>query len=46
MMQFFENEFLKLVRGFALLSFDAGLREKGLGVDDGLFQQKPNALIF
>jgi hypothetical protein len=39
MMQFIENKLLQLVRGVALLGVDAGLREQGLGVDAGLFQQ-------
>src|SRR5439155_20355316 len=45
MVQFFENELLQLVRGFTLLGVDAGLREQGLGVDAGLFQQEPKAVI-
>ena len=45
MMQFIENELLQLVRGLALLGVDAGLREQGLGVDDGLFQQQPKAVV-
>ena len=45
MMQFFENELLQLVRGFTLLGVDTGLREQGLGVDAGLFQQQPKAVI-
>src|SRR5688572_615349 len=43
MMQLVEDELLQLVCGFPLLGVDAGLREQGLGVDDGLLQQQPKA---
>ena len=45
MMHLFENELLQLVGGLTLLGVDAGLGEQRLGIDDGLLQQQPKAVI-
>ena len=45
MMHLFENELLQLVGSLTLLGIDAGLGEQRLGIDVGLFQQNPKAVI-
>ena len=44
-MKLVEDQLLQLVGGFALFCVDAGLREQGLGVDTGLLQQQPEAVV-
>ena len=41
MMEFFKDEFLKLVRCFALLGVDTGLSKQILDTEFGLCQQQP-----
>ena len=45
MMQFAQDQLLQLVGGLALLGVDAGLRQQCLGVDAGLFEQHPKAVV-
>ena len=45
MMHLFKNELLQLVGSLTLLGVDAGLGEQRLGIDVGLLQQKPKAVI-
>jgi hypothetical protein len=46
MMQFTKDQLLQLVGGFALLGVNAGLEKQGLGIDAGLLQQQPEAIVF
>ena len=46
MMQFFQDQLLKLVRSLALLGIDTGLSQQSLRADFGLRQQQPKADIF
>ena len=45
-MKLFEDQFLQLVGGFALLGVDAGLLKQRLGAELGLCQQQPEADVF
>ena len=45
-MQFFQDKLLQFVRRFAFLGVDARLGEQNLGVDPGLLEQQPKAVIF
>ena len=44
-MQFLENELLQFIGGLALLGVNAGLSEKHLGVEAGLFKQQTQAVV-
>src|ERR1700722_17468283 len=44
-MQFLDDQRLKFIRGLTLLRIDAHLKDQRLGIEVGLFQQKPQTLI-
>ena len=46
MVQFFQDQFLQLVGRLALFGINAGLGQQDLGIDIGLLEKEPKAVVF